>query len=41
MNRFRSLLTNEWVIAFLIAWLVILFVIFTAGDSPTWIYQGF
>ncbi|GEM_PF-2277186 len=32
---------NETLAALLLAVLILLLVIFTAGDAPQWIYQGF
>ena len=38
---YRSLFTEENLLAVLLCLILILLVIFTADVSPTWIYQGF
>jgi hypothetical protein len=39
--RMRRLFSRENQLAFLLCLILIALVIFTASDSPLWIYQGF
>ena len=37
----NSIFSRENLLAFLLALIVIVLVVFTADTTPTWIYQGF
>jgi hypothetical protein len=40
-NRFRWLFNKENYLALILCLILIALVVFTASDSPLWIYQGF
>jgi hypothetical protein len=40
-NRLRWIVSKENVLALILCLILIALVVFTASDSPLWIYQGF